>query len=220
MITTWQEYQEEAAGFFRSIGLEAITNHTVQGVRTKHAVDVYVNSHHVGFDVVWIVECKHWKTPISKLHVLALREIVADLGVDRGILLCETGFQSGALEAASLTNVHLSSLAALRGTASAEVTAMRMRELNDRIEACRLRYWDIPKKTRIAAGLRPDTPGFGYSGDHVIELANEMLSKASRGNFPLILDSLRGLFVFDEIRKFASAAELLASCNRRIDWGP
>jgi hypothetical protein len=102
MASTWQEYQEEAAEFFRSIGLEATTDHVVQGVRTKHAVDVHVKAHYVGFDVVWIVECKHWNTPVSKLHVLALREIVTDLGVDRGILLCEPGFQSGAAEAASL----------------------------------------------------------------------------------------------------------------------
>jgi restriction system protein len=161
IATTWQEYQEEAAEFFRSIGLEATTNHTVQGVRTKHDIDVYVKSHHVGFDVVWIVECKHWNTPVSKLHVLALREIVTGLGVDRGILLCEMRFQSGALEAAALTNVHLTSLATLRGTASAEVTAMRVRELYNRIEACRVRYWDIPKQARIGAGLRPEAPDVG-----------------------------------------------------------
>jgi hypothetical protein len=59
MATTWQEYQEDVAEFFRSIALEATTNHTVRGARTKHAIDVYVKSHHVGFDVVWIVECKH-----------------------------------------------------------------------------------------------------------------------------------------------------------------
>jgi len=216
MATTWQGYQEEAAEFFTSIGLEATTNYIVQGVRTKHAIDVYVRSHHVGFDVVWIVECKHWNTPVSKLHVLALREIVADLGVDRGILLCEAGFQSGALEAATLTNVHLTSLATLQRTASAEVAAMRVRELYDRIEACRVRYWDIPKEARIAAGLRPDAPAVGYSGDHVIELANEMLGKASRGNFPITLDSLRGLVIFRENRQFTSATELIAAIEELI----
>jgi hypothetical protein len=35
-------------------------------------------------DIVWIVECKHWKTAVSKLHVLDLREIVSDIGADRG----------------------------------------------------------------------------------------------------------------------------------------
>ena len=79
--------------FFRNIGLEATTNQTVKDVRTKHAIDVYVKSHHVGFGGVWMVKCKHWNTPVSRLHVLALREIVAGLGADRGILLCEAGIQ-------------------------------------------------------------------------------------------------------------------------------
>jgi hypothetical protein len=154
--------RSEYRNHFRSIGLEATTDHVVQGVRTKHAIDVYVRSHHVGFDVVWIAECKHWNTPVSKLHVLALREIVSDLGVDRGILLCEAGFQSGAAEAATLTNVHLTSIAALRGTASTEITAMRLHDLFDLAEACRVRYWDLPKDARIKTGLRPDFGGDTY----------------------------------------------------------
>lgn len=209
MASTWQDYQEEVATFFRSLGREATTNHTVRGVRTDHDIDVFVKSHHVGFDVVWIIECKHWSTPVNKLHVLALREIVADLGADRGILLCEVGFQSGAKEAASLTNVHLTSLATLRGTASAEFTAMQLREFFDRIENCRTRYWDLPKEARIAAGLRPNVPEVGYSGDHVIELAAELLSKASRENYPFILDSVRGFVIFRDVRRFASATEVL-----------
>jgi len=210
MATTWQEYQEEVADFFRSLGLEATTNHVVRGVRTSHAVDVYVKSHYVGFDVVWIAECKHWSTNVSKLHVLALREIVADLGVDRGILLCEAGFQSGALEAATLTNVHLTSLAGLRNTATAEFTAMRFRELFDRVEACRVRYWDLPKQARIEAGLRPDLGGGGYSGNIVVELASDLLAKALRGSYPVTLDSMQGLVVFGADRQFASAREILS----------
>jgi hypothetical protein len=97
MATNWKEYQEEAAALFRSMGLEAATDVTVRGVRTAHEVDVVVKSHHAGFDVTWLVECKHWTSRVSRLHVLALREIVADAGADRGILLCEAGFQSGAL---------------------------------------------------------------------------------------------------------------------------
>src|SRR5690349_21642126 len=103
------------------------------GIRTTHDIDVLVKSHHVGFDVVWMIECKHWATKVTKLHVLALREIVADVGADRGILLAEAGFQSGAIEAASLTNVHVTSLANLRGTAHSEITTMRLRDLYDRI---------------------------------------------------------------------------------------
>ncbi len=115
--------------------------------------------------MVWIVECKQWNTPVRKLHVLGLRQIVSELGVDRGILLCEAGFQSGALEAATLTNVHLTSLATLRGTTTIEITAMRLRDLCDRTEACRVRYWGLSKEARIKAGLRPEAPEVGYSGE-------------------------------------------------------
>ena len=98
-MKAWQQYQEEVASYFRSLGLDATTDVTITGVRTSHDVDVLVKSRHVGFDITWIVECKHWASPVSKLHVMALREIVADIGADRGILLSESGFQSGAIEA-------------------------------------------------------------------------------------------------------------------------
>lgn len=188
MVADWNEYQEEAAEFFRSLGLEATTNVTISGVRTSHDVDVLVKSRHAGFEVTWIVECKHWKSRVSKLHVLGLREIVTDTGADRGILLAENGFQSGAAEAAALTNVHLTSLSESRREASVEVFGMRLTELHDRIEVCRERYWDIPKYVRIEHGLRPDVAEDGYSGAAVISLAEDVLRKAFRGNYPFETD--------------------------------
>jgi hypothetical protein len=77
----------------------------MQGVRTDYDVDVLVRLHHVGFDVLWLVECKRLQNPVSKLHVLTLRKTVTDVGAERGILLSEAGFQSDAAEAATLTNV-------------------------------------------------------------------------------------------------------------------
>lgn len=193
MAATWRGYQEQVAAFFRSLGLDATTNHRAQGVRTSHDIDVFVRSHYVGFDIIWIVECKYWSTAVTKLHVLALREIVTDLGVDRGILLCEAGFQSGALEAATLTNVDATSLAALRGTASAEFAAMRLPELFDRAERCRVRYWDLPKGARIKNGLRPGLGGDTYSGNIIGELASDLLGKALRGVYPFVLEKHAGL---------------------------
>lgn len=184
MATPWKEYQEEAASFFLSLGLDASTDVTVKGVRTTHDVDVLVKSHHVGFETTWLVECKKWKTRVSKLHVLALREIVADVGADRGILLSETGFQSGAIEAANLTNVQVSSLAEVSATAKNDIYAMRLRELYDRIEECNDRYWDIPKDQRIEHGLRPEVYEWAYSGARIIELCRDLLSRAFRSLYP------------------------------------
>ncbi len=50
--------------------------HAIKG---RGRTDVVVRSKHVGFEILWLVECKHWKSPVTKLHVLGLREIVNDL---------------------------------------------------------------------------------------------------------------------------------------------
>lgn len=181
----WKEYQEDAAIFFRSLGLEAETDVTVQGVRTTHDIDVLVKSKHAGFEVTWIVECKLWNTKVTKLHVLALREIVSDIGADRGILLAENGFQSGAGEACSLTNVHLTSLRNVMLTASHDVMSMRLREAYDRILDCKTLYWDLPKRLRIEHDLRPGVCEVGYSGNNVIEILEDLAAKGFRGVYPI-----------------------------------
>ena len=186
----WKNYQEEVAEFFRSIGLEAETDVSLQGVRTKHDIDVLVKSIHAGFEIVWIVECKHWTSKVSKLHVLALREIVNDLGADRGILLAEQGFQSGALEAAGLTNVHVTSLSELRNTASNEIFSMRLREIYDRLVHCEKEYWGIPKEKRIECGLRQEVGTPGYYGDWVMKVSEGLLTKAFAGAYPIQVDKI------------------------------
>lgn len=210
MASTWNDYQKETAVFFRSLGLEADVDAKVPGVRTMHDVDVLVRSHHVGFDVTWIVECKHWKSRVSKLHVLALREIVSDIGADRGILLSESGFQSGAIEAATLTNVRVTSLNDVQRSASSEILAMRLRELYDRVESCRERYWNIPKEIRIEHGLRPEVGAWGYSSTRVLELASDLLTKAFRGIYPIETEALEALVTPGVPHEFHTPEDVLA----------
>jgi len=212
----WQEYQEEAAEFFRSLGLEAAADVTLKGVRTSHDVDVVVRSHHAGFDILWIVECKLWKTPVSKLHVLALREIVTDLGADRGILLSESGFQSGALEAANLTNVQLTSLAQVRSSASNDILSMRMRDLYDRNEHCKDRYWSLPKDVRIEHGLRMDVGAWGYSGARVIEYVADVLSRAFRGLYPVTSETQLAATASDLPRQFGSPTAVVTQLEPMV----
>lgn len=217
MATDWRDYQEEAAALFRSMGLDAVTNETVQGVRTKHDVDVVVRSHYAGFDVTWLVECKHWKSPVSKLHVLALREIVSDTGADRGILLCEVGFQSGAIEAANLTNVQVTSLENVRTTAGADICAMRLREFYDRVENCRACYWDISKRQRIERGLRQEVGADGYSGAFTLEICDDLLPRAFRGIYPFHSDSIHSLMTFGKDKQFSSPQEVITTLTPMIE---
>lgn len=220
---TWQAYQEEAAEFFRSIGMEAETDATLQGVRTTHAIDVLVKSQHAGFEVTWLVECKKWNTRVSKLHVLALREIVADTGADRGILLSERGFQSGAIEAANLTNVQVTSLAESRVDSEHQISAMRLREIFDRNEACKVAYWDLPKADRIDHDLRPDVGEWGYSGTVVMSAVDEILAKSLRGRYPFELEGMPFYMLTDIARTMSSPMEavraadaLVADLERRL----
>lgn len=120
--------------------------------------------------------------------MLALREIVNDTGSDRGILLAESGFQSGAVEAARLTNVQVTSLVEVQTSATIEIHSMKLRELFDRLEWCREIYWGLPKDVRILSGLRPDIGEIGFSGDWAVKAGDELISKGFRGELPISPD--------------------------------
>lgn len=106
----WKDYQEEAALFFRKLGFDAKTDEKVMGARGQHAIDVWVTGHVHNIPFSWAVECKHWKSRVPKEKVLTLLSIVQDVGADRGFMLSENGFQSGASKSSVQTNISLSSL--------------------------------------------------------------------------------------------------------------
>ena len=184
-MSGWSQYQDEVAGFFRFLGLEAETNQRVDGVRTVHNVDVVVRSRHAGVEVLWLVECKYWQTRITKDKVLAIREIVNDTGADRGFIMAESGFQSGALEAACYTNVMLTSLRDLKETLAFEIGKAKLQSIHSRIDSCANRYWAISKSDRIRFNLRQDVPIRGYSGAEVLKAVELSLRRALAHGFPI-----------------------------------
>ena len=198
------------------MGLDATTDVTITGVRTSHEVDVLVKSRHVGSDITWIVECKHWASPVSKLHVMALREIVADIGADRGILLSESGFQSGAIEAANLTNVQVTSINQMCETAGESINAMRLRELFDRVGICKDRYWEISKEERIRVGLRFGLGEDDYSGAKVVKFCTDLLTRAFRGVYPFQGETIEAIIRFGRDKYFQSPAEVIAVVEEQV----
>jgi restriction system protein len=227
LAADWKAYQEEAAEFFRTIGMTASTDVPLQGVRTEHAVDVLVEIDLAGFSVRWIIECKHWKEPVSKLHVLALREIVSDLGADRGVILCEIGFQSGAYEAAQFTNIQVSSLAELGASSKAALASFSLRELFNRSCVARERYWARSKDDRIAKGLRGEVGdlSYTYSGTFVAEATERLLGLAFRNAYPIELDPFDAMKLNCHLPKILNGPEdvlallepLIADLESRLD---
>ncbi len=217
-MKAWKQYQEDVRKLFQSLGLEAETDFTVEGVRTSHDVDVFVSTEFKGFRIKWLVECKLWKTPVTKLHVLALREIVTDVGADRGIILSESGFQRGAQEAANLTNVHLANISTIGESAAEDFSLMEIHELYDKAEENKRVYWDIPKPTRIEYGLRYDVGGSPkYSGNVVSEFCLDVLSKALRGVYPFTSSSGAGYTLYGKDIEFNSPKDVLATVKPLVD---
>lgn len=190
-MSAWKDYQEEVAAFFRTLGLDASTNVTLEGVRTTHDIDVVVRSRQLGLDVLWLVECKAWRTRVPKEKVFALRAIANDVGADRGLMMAENGYQSGALESARRTNIVLTSLADLLETARFDLGVAQLESLLHRVAACRERYWDICKRDRIDFGLRPESMAIGYSGDTVVAAVQAAVLYAITRGFPLRYERYR-----------------------------
>jgi restriction system protein len=216
MAVDWQRYQEQAANFFRSLGMSADVDVTLQGIRTTHDIDVVVRSKYVGFELLWLVECKHWKSPVSKLHVLGLREIVTDLGADRGILLCEAGFQDGAIEAANLTNVHASSLATLSMETRKDVLGMRLRDIADRVAIAKALYWDLGKSYRIKVGLRAEAFEHSYSGTLILQYSEALLAEARLERYPIQMGEFGRLTGFDLPEIYGNLDEVAVALDPMI----
>jgi restriction endonuclease len=128
-VTDWRDYQERVARLFRELGCSAEVGISVQGVRAAHEIDVWVVFERFGLKHRWIVECKRWKSPIPKEKVLALKSIVEDIGADKGILVAESDFQPGAINAANSTNILLTTFAKLQAQAESDIQSILLEKL-------------------------------------------------------------------------------------------
>ncbi len=122
-------YQEDAAAFFQDFGLKAEVEALIVGARGSHRIDVWVTGLLGGFEIKWVVECKDWRSSIPKEKVLVLQSIVQDVGADRGWLLSEESFQSGAVHCARNTNLVLASLSCLREGSAQYITEAALQQL-------------------------------------------------------------------------------------------
>lgn len=184
----WRDYQDEAAAFFRQLGMDAKGDFEVQGVRDVHKIDVLVRIDRRWISQVWIVECKHWKRRVNKLHVEALADILSDVGADRGFMLSEKGFQSGAIRTARFRNITLTSLQELREDAADEIAEVGLVQARQRIA-------EFDNRLRRANDIdRVATPGTGFwvRSDDNMALFNQLswaemgIREAERHRWPVL----------------------------------
>jgi hypothetical protein len=130
----WEKYQHDTADLLRELGFTAVVNDQLTEPNgTVHAVDVSARRTVGGIELLWVVECKLWNTPVPKEKVAALKAIVDGVGADRGLAMSQSGFQSGAIQIAKQKNISLSSLEDLRANAAEELLAARVEAAEQRI---------------------------------------------------------------------------------------
>jgi hypothetical protein len=213
----WREYQEEAAQFYRSLGMVTRVDAPLDGARGHHKVDVLVEFERIGINHRWVVECKLWKRRIPKERVLILQGVVSDVGADRGFLLSEVGFQSGAVTAARFANVTLTNLADLRENAGLDAQNARLKQIVIAVAELQGELDRVMAADRAAAEPPPyegafwiPTPGFSRRrGDlGILEMGAR---SAFAGEFPVLVGAdhnhPQGFDIADDLETFLGKAE-------------
>jgi hypothetical protein len=187
----WYKFQEEICDYFKNLGTNAETNVTVQGVRTNHDIDVYVKTKFLGQDISWVIEAKKWKTKVNKLQVLGLRTIVDEIGADKGFIICENGFQSGAEEATTNTNIKLLTFSELKSLTKELLQTEIVSTYKDRLVILETRYWSHSKKLRQKYGLRGEMWDYpvNFSGQVLLITAHGAIESALHHEYPIDLET-------------------------------
>lgn len=187
--SAWYIFQEEIATYFRSLGTYAETNKTVQGVRTKHDIDIYIKTKFLNVDLLWIVEAKKWQSKVSKEKVFALRSIVDDIGADKGLIISELGFQKGAYEAAMNTNILLYKIDEFKKETQHLVQTEILKMYSDRARLLDIRYWSHKKQVRNKYNLRPDMFDIKieFSGTELLFLIFKAIHQGILSHYPIEL---------------------------------
>jgi hypothetical protein len=139
-MKAWERYQHDTAELLRELGFMAVVNASLTEPNgAVHAADVSARRTLAGVDLLWVVECKLWNRRVPMEKVGVLKAIVDGVGADRGLLMSEEGFQSGALRMAVQKNITLSGLADLRENAAEELRAARVTATEKRLMRLALR---------------------------------------------------------------------------------
>jgi hypothetical protein len=104
---SWQALQQSAATILREAGFVAEVEKSRPHARGAVALDVYAELPLNGHVLTLACECKYWRSAVPQAVVQTFRSVLSDTGIDAGYIVSAAGFQSGAREAATHTNIRL-----------------------------------------------------------------------------------------------------------------
>jgi len=78
----------------------------VRGDSGEYEIDIVARFEVLGgANIVVLVECKHWNSPVKRDNVMLLDAKLRDTGAHKGIIFSTAGFQSGAIQYASARGI-------------------------------------------------------------------------------------------------------------------
>lgn len=141
----WRDLQDMVAQLFRELGCKVSVGGRAELVRGSKEIDVDVLDSASVPPARYLCECKFWQKPVPLETVHSFRTVVQDCGANRGYIVSMAGFQNGAHEAASKTNVELITFDSLQDIFCDRWTraiGKHYRPWGDQL----FPYWDYPGK--------------------------------------------------------------------------
>jgi hypothetical protein len=103
----WQDLEEMVKQAFAQMGYKSNRGHKLKTIRGTVEIDVHAIKQSTPIPTVVLCECKHWDKPIPQNVIHGFRTVCSDAGAHFGLIISKKGFQPGAEETRTATNVHL-----------------------------------------------------------------------------------------------------------------
>lgn len=106
----WKEFEEFVASIQKSLTPQAKVTHDelIKGKSgIERQVDVSVRYKLGQFTFLAIVDCKDWKKPVDISDIGSFADLVEDVGGNKGAIICNAGFTSGAKQRAKEKGIDL-----------------------------------------------------------------------------------------------------------------
>jgi hypothetical protein len=105
--TDWRDLQNQVGQILEECGFDVEIERKTSMARGQADIDVYARETRNRRTYTVLCECKNWKTAIPQTVVHSFRNVVIETGANIGYVISSKGYQSGAFEAADLTNLKL-----------------------------------------------------------------------------------------------------------------
>ena len=103
----WRDLQIQVARLLTECGFDVNIELVLKNARGHIEIDVFAKEIINGRTYSIACECKNWNSNVPQSTIHGFRTAIADIGVNLGIVITTSNYQSGAIEASQFTNIQL-----------------------------------------------------------------------------------------------------------------